>query len=193
MTYDIVQNLLPFDLSFSSSPTHRQTGPKPRVVISEWLERLTVNIITRMIAGKRYFGNLQDVDDEEARRVVKLIKDFMHISAEFVPSDLIPILGWFPFEGKVLRSMKRIARDLDSLASSWVEEHRVKKKESNDEKQDFIDFMLSMVEEIEEVDSALGHCCDTIIKANILVCFPCLTFLVSICLTFEIAYIKYEI
>ncbi|XP_054790409.1 cytochrome P450 CYP82J17-like [Prosopis cineraria] len=137
---------------------------KGRVVISEWLERLTLNVITKMIAGKRYFGNLRDVDDEEARRVVKLIKDFMHISGEFVPSDLIPFLGWFRGEGKVLRSMKRIANDLDSLASSWVEEHRVKKKEFS-EKQDFIDFMLSV---IEEDDSALGHTRDTIIKANVL-------------------------
>ncbi|XP_028776907.1 cytochrome P450 CYP82D47 [Neltuma alba] len=138
---------------------------KRKVVISEWLERLTLNIITRMIAGKRYFGNSQDVDDEEARRVVKLIKDFMHISGEFVPSDLIPFLRWFPGEGKVLRSMKKMASDLDSLASSWVEEHRVKKKESNSEKQDFIDFMLSV---IEEDDSTLGHTRDAIIKANIL-------------------------
>ncbi|XP_028795946.1 xanthotoxin 5-hydroxylase CYP82C4-like, partial [Neltuma alba] len=110
---------------------------KRKVVISEWLERLTLNIITRMIAGKSYFGNSQDVDDEEARRV----------------------------KGKVLRSMKKMASDLDSLASSWVEEHRVKKKESNSEKQDFIDFMLSV---IEEGDSTLGHTRDTIIKANIL-------------------------
>ncbi|KAK4268243.1 hypothetical protein QN277_024926 [Acacia crassicarpa] len=139
---------------------------KRRVVICEWLERLTVNIIVRMIAGKRYFGNLKDVDDEEARRVVKLIKDFMHISGEFVPSDMIPFLGWFPWEGKVLRSMKKIASDLDTLASSWVEEHRVKKKkEESSEKQDFIDFMLSV---IEEDDSELGYTRDTIIKSNIL-------------------------
>ncbi|XP_054785391.1 cytochrome P450 CYP82J17-like [Prosopis cineraria] len=140
-------------------------GNKGKVVISEWLERLTLNIITRMIAGKRYFGNLKDVDDEEARRVVKLIKDFMHISGDFVPSDLIPFLGWFGGEGKVFRSMKKIANDLDCLASSWIEEHRVKKKEFS-EKQDFIDLMLSVIEDDEY--STFGHARDTIIKANVL-------------------------
>ncbi|KAF7825838.1 cytochrome P450 82C4-like [Senna tora] len=139
------------------------------VVIDEWLERLTFNILTKMIAGKRYFGNLQDVNDEEAHWVVKLIKDFMHMSGESVPSDWIPFLGWFRYEGRVLKSMKRIARDLDELVTSWVEEHDVKICENGvsdyDHKQDFIDFMLSV---IEEDDDTLGHSRDTIIKANVL-------------------------
>ncbi|KAF7825840.1 cytochrome P450 82C4-like [Senna tora] len=138
------------------------------IVINEWLEKLTFNVITQMVAGKRYFGNLQDVNDEEAHRVVKLIKDFMHISGEFVPSDLIPFLGWFRYEGRVLKSMKKIGKDLDELVTSWVEEHDVKRREngvSDDEKQDFMDFMVSV---IEEDDDTLGHSRDTIIKANVL-------------------------
>ncbi|KAJ1384490.1 Cytochrome P450 [Sesbania bispinosa] len=114
------------------------------VIISEWLERLTFNIITKMIAGKRYFKYLQDVDDVEARGIVKLIKEFMHISGEFVPSDLIPILGWFGFHGHVLKSMKRIAKDLDTLVGSWVEEHKsIDGEKVSREERDFIDVMLS--------------------------------------------------
>ncbi|KAF7825842.1 cytochrome P450 82C4-like [Senna tora] len=137
------------------------------VVLSEWLERLTLNIVTKMIAGKRYFGYLQDVDDEEGRRIVKLIKDFMYITGEFVPSDLIPFLGWFKYEGKVLKSMKKIAKDLDELVMSWMEEHDdVRRRENgvSDEKQDFIDFMLSVVKD----DDTLGHSRDNIIKSNVL-------------------------
>ncbi|GAU28568.1 hypothetical protein TSUD_269080 [Trifolium subterraneum] len=115
-----------------------------------------------------YFEYLQDVDDEEAHgNIVKLIKDFMHISGEFVPKDLIPILGWFGYQGQVLKSMKRIAKDLDTLVGSWVEEHVEKSKdEVNDsnEKHDFIDVMLSVIED----DPASGHNRDTIIKANVM-------------------------
>ncbi|XP_061341094.1 cytochrome P450 CYP82J17-like [Gastrolobium bilobum] len=136
------------------------------VVISEWLERFTFNLITKMIAGKRYFSYLQDVDDVEAHGIVKLIKEFMHISGEFVPSDLIPVLGWFGMHGQVLKSMKRIAKDLDTLVGSWVEEHKEKGDIVNNssEKHDFIDVMLSVIED----DPASGHTRDAIIKANIM-------------------------
>ncbi|KAI5422948.1 xanthotoxin 5-hydroxylase CYP82C4 isoform X1 [Lathyrus oleraceus] len=137
---------------------------KVNVVISEWLERLTFNIMTKMICGKRYLDYLQDVDDVEAHgNIVKLIKEFMHISGEFVPKDLIPILGWFGYEGKVLKSMKRVARDLDIVVGRWVEEH-VEKSNDIDEKHDFIDVMLSVIED----DPVSGHNSDTIIKANVM-------------------------
>lgn len=137
------------------------------VVISEWLEKLTFNIITKMISGKRYFEYLQDVDDVEAHGIVKLIKEFMHISGEFVPSDLIPIIGWFGFEGQVLKSMKRVGRDLDKVVGRWVDEHVEKIDDGVNEKHDFIDVMLSVIED----DPSSGHDRDTIIKANIMVCF----------------------
>ncbi|ESW06131.1 hypothetical protein PHAVU_010G022400 [Phaseolus vulgaris] len=136
-----------------------------KVTISEWLERFTFNIIIKMIAGKRYFSYLEDVDDAEAHGVVKLIKEFMHISGEFVPSDLIPVLGWFGVHGKVLKSMKRIAKDLDSLVGGWVEEHKNSDPLRNKslEKHDFIDVMLSVIQD----DPLSGHDRDTIIKANV--------------------------
>jgi cytochrome P450 len=53
---------------------------KVKVVISEWMEKLTFNIITKMIGGKRYFEyNLQDMDNEENGHIVKLIKEYMHM------------------------------------------------------------------------------------------------------------------
>ncbi|CAI8608180.1 unnamed protein product [Vicia faba] len=105
---------------------------KAKVVISEWLERLTFNIMTKMICGKRYLEYMQDVDDVEAH-------------------------------GKVLKSMKRVARDLDKVVGRWVEEH-IEKSDDIDEKHDFIDVMLSVIED----DPVSGHSRDTIIKANVM-------------------------
>ncbi|MED6155597.1 hypothetical protein PIB30_006463 [Stylosanthes scabra] len=142
-------------------------SPVKVVVVSEWLERLTFNIMTKMMAGKRYFSYLKDVEDVEAQRVVKLIREFMRLSeGGLIPSDVIPLIGWFGIEGKVLKSMKRIAKDLDTIVGSWVEEHKMKANmvNSSSEKQDFIDVMLSVVED----DPDSGHTRDTIIKAQIM-------------------------
>ncbi|KAE8037840.1 hypothetical protein FH972_010395 [Carpinus fangiana] len=132
------------------------------VVISEWIERLTLNIITKMVAGKRYFGNaINGEDDGEAKRIFKIIKEFMYVSGVPVVSDLIPLLGWVDVQGR-LKSIKRIARELDSLAGSWIEEH--KRKMVKSEKPDFIDVLLSVIED----NSEFGYTRDTIIKATIL-------------------------
>ncbi|MED6208798.1 hypothetical protein PIB30_048586 [Stylosanthes scabra] len=116
----------------------------------------------------RYFNYLKNVDDKEANRIVKIIREFMHIAGDFVPSDLIPIIGWFPIEGKVLKNMKRVGKDMDKVVGSWVKEHqdmKITDFDDNDtsEKQDFIDVMLSVIED----DPSSGYTRDNIIKANI--------------------------
>lgn len=150
-------------------------GGTATVVISEWIERLTLNIITKMVAGKRYFGNaINGEDDGEAKRIFKIIKEFMYVSGVPVVSDLIPLLGWVDVQGR-LKSIKRIARELDSLAGSWIEEHTRKMVKS--EKPDFIDVLLSAIDD----NSVFGYTRDTIIKATILVCnsSQTLTFIAS--------------
>ncbi|MED6133677.1 hypothetical protein PIB30_030316 [Stylosanthes scabra] len=146
---------------------HSSLGNKA-VVMSEWFERLTFNIITKMVAGKRYFSYLEDVDDLEAHKVVNLIKEFMQLAGGFVLSDAIPLLRWIGVEGRVLKSMKRIGTDLDTLIGGWVEEHKMKgnmvNSSSDDENKDFIHVLLSIVED----DPESGHSRDTIIKAHVM-------------------------
>ncbi|MED6155591.1 hypothetical protein PIB30_006456 [Stylosanthes scabra] len=92
----------------------------------------------------------------------------MQVAGEFVPSDLVPIIGWIPIEGKVVKNMKRVGKDMDKVVGSWVKEHQDMKidfdndKETS-EKQDFIDVMLSVIED----DPSSGYTKDNIIKANI--------------------------
>nr|AYV88872.1 cytochrome P450 oxidase CYP82J12 [Polygala tenuifolia] len=142
----------------------KNNGPI-KVVISEWFEKLSLNMITKTVAGKRYFNNFHDEGDTIAQKFGKVIREFMYLSGEFVASDFIPFLGWFNLQGQVLKSMKQISKDLDSLFGCWVEEHRLKqqKNESNEE-QDFIDVMLAEIED----DFAFGFSRDTLIKATIL-------------------------
>ena len=57
------------------------------------------------------------------------------------------------FLGQV-KSIKRIGRELDTLVGSWVEEHGMRRAESETiDKPDFIDIMLSVIED----DGMFGH------------------------------------
>ncbi|CAK7328262.1 unnamed protein product [Dovyalis caffra] len=135
-----------------------------KIVISECFERMTINMITRMIAGKRYFSSAKTENEEEGKRIGKLMKEFMYISGVFVPSDLIPFLGWMnKFLGSV-KTMKRLSRELDSLMESWIQEHKLKRHESIDgsnKTEDFIDVMLSLLD-----NNMFGYSRETIIKAT---------------------------
>ncbi|KAL6217773.1 hypothetical protein ACLB2K_010990 [Fragaria x ananassa] len=134
-----------------------------KVEISEWIDHLTLNMITRMIAGKRYFGKEIDKLDGEEKRIGKLMKDFMYVAGFPVVSDVIGFPEWIDFKGK-LKTMKNIGSQLESLMKSWVEEHHTKKHkgDSSNQQQDLISVLLSEIED----SSMLGHTRDTIIKAT---------------------------
>ena len=138
-------------------------GPA-KVVIRNWIEHLTLNVITQMVAGKRYFNGGSSGSDEEAERIGRIIKEYMAISGAPVVSDMIPVPKWIDFQGK-LKLMKRMGKELDCLMQSWIEEHYIRRDKSN-YKQDFIDVMLSMIED----DSTLGYTRETIIKGTVSVC-----------------------
>ncbi|KDP26345.1 hypothetical protein JCGZ_17503 [Jatropha curcas] len=143
-----------------------------KIVISEFFEHLTLNMITRMIAGKRYC-NCNGGNDEEGIRIGKLMKEFMYVSGVFVPSDVIPFLWWMNFLGPV-KAMKRLSKELDSLLQTWIDEHKLKGINKRRDggggggdfkniEEDFIDVMLSILE-----DNFFGHSRDDIIKGTVM-------------------------
>ncbi|KZV25716.1 hypothetical protein F511_04777 [Dorcoceras hygrometricum] len=135
-----------------------------KVVISDWVEQLTLNIIVMMIAGKRYAESSKDsAESQKARSFRKVIKEFMHISGQFVVSDAIPVrpLEWVDFQGHI-KSMKRISKEVSDIAESWIDEH--KKGTLGNTEQDFIDVMLAKV---DDRYTSYGHSRETIIKATV--------------------------
>ncbi|KAF8402138.1 hypothetical protein HHK36_013090 [Tetracentron sinense] len=147
--------------------SNKASSSSIKVLMNEWFEHLTVNVIIMMIAGKRYFGNLDAGNEWEAGQFRRAMKKFMHLSGAFVVSDVIPHLGWIDLQGNV-SSMKRTAEELDSFMTSWLEEHIRNPKRDFSESEgepDFIDTMLSILSE----DTLLSnHNRDTIIKATAL-------------------------
>ncbi|KAL9348750.1 hypothetical protein Peur_060116 [Populus x canadensis] len=119
------------------------------VELKQWLEDLTLNVVVRMVAGKRYFGSAAASDDGEARRCQKAINQFFRLIGIFVVSDALPFLGWLDLQGHE-REMKSTAKELDAILEGWLDEHRQKRVSAgikDEGEQDFIDVMLSLKEE----------------------------------------------
>ena len=161
---------------YSLCKSNKHNNNQTKVVFSDWIGRLSLNIITKVIAVKRYFGN--DGNDEEAQHIGKIIKDFMYAAGVPVISDLIPFLKWIDLFGQV-KFMKRVAKEFGSLVGSWVDEHTTRRVNGDEpsDKLDFIDVMLSKIEE----NSMFGHTRETIIKATATVRFCFIIHYLLIC------------
>ena len=138
------------------------------VELKQWFWDLNLNVILRMIAGKRCFGTSDGVNEEEARRCQKALEEFFHLMGLFVVSDAIPFLGWLDWGGHE-KAMKKTAKELDSILGEWLEEHKRRRASSEAKgEQDFMEIMLSILDgkELE------GYDADTINKATCLVSSP---------------------
>ncbi|KOM25858.1 hypothetical protein LR48_Vigan203s000400 [Vigna angularis] len=134
------------------------------VELKQWFSHLIFNVVLQMVLGKRYFS-LGTVDDEKAGRCVKAVKEFMRLFGVFTVGDAVPWLRWFDFGGHE-KAMKETAKEMDSLVSEWLEEHRQNKALGGkvDGFQDFMDVMISML----DGQTNNGVDADTMIKSTVL-------------------------
>ncbi|CAI0561151.1 unnamed protein product [Linum tenue] len=131
------------------------------IPITEALQGYVLNIITRMVAGKRYFDKTNHHQAVSGGRPIgQVMREFMLVTGTLVPSDLIPLLGWFGFQG-VVNTMKRVSKELDVIMESWIDEHKKKKKQQL-ANPDLIDVMLNEIKD----EVAYGHKREDIIKAT---------------------------
>ncbi|KAJ9170153.1 hypothetical protein P3X46_018281 [Hevea brasiliensis] len=110
--------------------THKKIGSGHVLVdLKQRFSDLGLNVILRLIVGKRYSGATAGDDRKEAERCHKAMRELFHF------------MGLF-------RGMKRTAKELDDLLGEWLEEHRTKRNSGDvaNEKQDFMSVMLSVLE-----------------------------------------------
>lgn len=119
---------------------HRLDGGVP-VEMKKWFGDLALNVVLRMVVGKRYSG-----DDEDAQRCQNAFREFFRLMGQFVVGDAIPFLGWLDLGGHE-KAMKKTAEKMDCLVTEWLEEHR-KRRASSEAKgqQDFMEVMLSILD-----------------------------------------------
>ncbi|KDP46184.1 hypothetical protein JCGZ_10024 [Jatropha curcas] len=93
------------------------------VEMKDKFNELAMNIIVKMIAGKRSFGSY-GITDQDSRRFSKALADFFRLAGLLLVSDAIPFLGWLDSLMGYVGEMKRTAREIDSALGKWVKEHR---------------------------------------------------------------------
>ena len=125
-----------------------------------------MNVILRMVVGKRYFGVGAAVGEEEgAQRCQKAIGEFFRLLGLFVVNGGIPFLGWLDIGGHE-KAMKKTAKEMDGIAQEWLEEHRRRKdRDGNNVMLDFMDVLLSALDDNPLPD----YDADTINKATSMV------------------------
>ncbi|KAK4481529.1 hypothetical protein RD792_012430 [Penstemon davidsonii] len=93
------------------------------------LSELSFNIVTRIVAGKRYFGD-QVENYEEARNFRELIRGVAYLSGAS-NADFLPFLQWIDYEGLEKRMMG-LQREFDAFIQGLIDEHKKKICSSND-------------------------------------------------------------
>ncbi|AES74569.1 cytochrome P450 family 82 protein [Medicago truncatula] len=145
--------------------TKSSTNDYVSVELNKWFQQLTLNMVLRMVVGKRCFGEVEERNKEEAAEILENIRDFMRLIGTFTVGDAVPFLRWLDLGGHE-KEMKKCAKKFDIMLSKWLEEHREKKGVGSDDKvvgeRDFMDAMLLVLNDkpIEMFDA------DTVIKAT---------------------------
>ncbi|KAL3726103.1 hypothetical protein ACJRO7_031058 [Eucalyptus globulus] len=112
-----------------------------RVELRGALTELTFNVMMRMMAGKRYYG--EDVSDvEEAAMFRDIIKEIVKNSGSSYPGDFLPPLRWIDYGGYIKRIFK-LGKKTDGFLQGLIDEHR-QKKESEEDRKSMIDHLLVM-------------------------------------------------
>ncbi|KAL4576012.1 hypothetical protein LXL04_012100 [Taraxacum kok-saghyz] len=120
----------------------RDAKGKVLVDMKKWFGELDMNVMLRMVVGKRCSGVENTEEDKEMNRYNEVFREFFRLLGLFVVGDTLPFLGWLDLGGHV-NGMKRVAEEIDCITGKWLEEHK-RKRDSGEN--DYMDVMISAVE-----------------------------------------------
>ncbi|KAL4581141.1 hypothetical protein LXL04_017350 [Taraxacum kok-saghyz] len=132
-----------------------------KVEMDQWFGNLVVNIMVRVIIGKRY-----SLNDEEGVRFQTIVRKFFELMGAFVVSDFIPHLKCLDVGGYV-KAMKKTALDLDNIFEGWLKEHKKEKHPFHEEEgnQVLINLLISILQRASKHEFP-GYDHDTVIKST---------------------------
>lgn len=139
-----------------------------QVELKNWLSDLTFNMMCMILVSKRYYGEEKVENEVEVAKFRVAMERAHYLTGNLIPSDGSPCLEWLDLGG-YMKKMKRTMKELDSIASGWVEAHRRRRSEELGEERksgDFMDVMLETMEEAPMPDCDI----EVAIKAIALVC-----------------------
>uniref|UniRef100_M1CBY2 Cytochrome P450 n=1 Tax=Solanum tuberosum TaxID=4113 RepID=M1CBY2_SOLTU len=131
-----------------------KSGDSPFELKSK-LFQMSYNIIMRMVAGKRYYG--EEVDSEEAHHFRKLMEEVNSYGGASNPADFVPAI-FLLFSRSTENKLAKLSKKMDALLQGLVDEHRRDKSWNT-----MIDHLLSLQESEPE------YYTDQIIKGIVLI------------------------
>ena len=95
---------------------------------------LSLNVITRMIAEKRFYGEEgKSGISEEARQYWKLVEEAGPAIGASTLADFLTVLRWVDYKG-FNKKLARFQKGRDELMQRLIDEHRSKSKEEGVQK-----------------------------------------------------------
>ncbi|XP_038903603.1 cytochrome P450 CYP82D47-like [Benincasa hispida] len=136
------------------------------VEMKRWFVDITLDTMLKMVIGKRFATAFNDLGGREKWR--KALEGFFEFFGKFIPSESYPFLSWLDIGGHE-EAMKKNAQILDEAFHIFLQQHRERRDYCNKgdmEEQDFMDVMISTVE--DDDGQHFDYDADTIIKATCL-------------------------
>ncbi|KAK9136199.1 hypothetical protein Syun_015529 [Stephania yunnanensis] len=153
--YDAWTSCTSSSSSNNYNSTNKDNSKSSHVLVEmkQWFGDLAMNIVVRLVAGKRWFGRnvAGSADEVAARRCQRALSRFFTLLGVFMVEDVVPFLGWLDVKG-YRKEMRSVARDLDVVLQGWLEEHKLNRlscsgDEVNKVDHDFMDVMLSVLKD----------------------------------------------
>ncbi|XP_039117668.1 cytochrome P450 81Q32-like [Dioscorea cayenensis subsp. rotundata] len=116
------------------------------------------NVIMRMMANKRYYGDADESSSEAGTEFRDMVKETAFVLSASNAADFIPLVRWFRVGGYE-KKLKSLRKRRDKFFQGLIEEHREKKmkmnrsqdgKTSSAARSTFIDLLLSMQDDDPE-------------------------------------------
>ncbi|KDP38430.1 hypothetical protein JCGZ_04355 [Jatropha curcas] len=123
------------------------------VEMKQWFWDVTLNGVLKLVVGKRYVEYIKNDDDSNESGDGDwrfALRDFFQLSGKFPVSDALPYLRWLDIGG-VEKEMQNVAKVLDKVVSGWLEEHKKKRASGAKTEEDFMDVMLSLLDDSKEI------------------------------------------
>ncbi|ESQ53356.1 hypothetical protein EUTSA_v10024930mg [Eutrema salsugineum] len=98
-----------------------------KVELRPLLTGLTLNVIMRMMTGRRFCEEDEGGKAEISLEFRELVAEILELSAANNPADFLPALRWFDYKGLVKRA-KIFGKKMDSVLQGFLDEHRANKE-----------------------------------------------------------------
>uniref|UniRef100_A0A0E0M1R5 Uncharacterized protein n=1 Tax=Oryza punctata TaxID=4537 RepID=A0A0E0M1R5_ORYPU len=127
------------------------SGRRVAIMIKDYLSTASLNMITRVVMGKRYVQGEVIHERGSVRTLAQfkeLLEELFFLNGVFNVGDQIPWLDWLDLQGYVKR-MKKVSKALDQLLEHVVDEHieRRQREGNGFVERDMVDVLLRLADD----------------------------------------------